>query len=260
MSCSGALRPLEGCSVWLFCPFDSSSRPTAPSHRLLRTAAICILSGTRCWSKGWLLPCEVSFSLSRCPDTEPLWGHSLKPALLRVWSPDGHVEWHCLSLYPDGSFCLPDCPCPLQVHLLEYYPSSRAQLQCHFLQEVSLTGSSPSDCSSTGSLPARLPPSQTALPGFRALGIFCTQPGTKEGLSKCLVRARSLWVRKISFLHGAVHFPHKCVRIGHCAGDRIVREEELSPAQNSRKRNRREDRPRSEESLPLGGGGGGRVS
>lgn len=88
-------------------------------------------SSSPAFSRGPDADSQVGFSLvkSASPhlDTRTLshfWALvSLKPVLLRVWSLDWLAEQHCLSLYPDSSFRLPDCSFPLHVHLLESRPS-----------------------------------------------------------------------------------------------------------------------------------------
>ena len=77
LPCLGCCGLWEGLSVWLFCLLDSSSSPHASLHSLLPTAALCTFSGTICWHTGWLLPCEVNFSSSRCPGAETFPGPSL---------------------------------------------------------------------------------------------------------------------------------------------------------------------------------------
>ena len=67
----------EGRSIWLFCLLDSSSGPHASLHPLLPIAALCIFSGTICWHTGWLLPCEVNVSSSRCSGAESFPGPGL---------------------------------------------------------------------------------------------------------------------------------------------------------------------------------------
>lgn len=92
--------------------------------------------------------------------------------------------------YLSGTLHLPNCPGPLHVNLLESCPFFRAEPQCHFLQEVSLAGSCPSDCLSTGFFPDFCV--------LEADGCFLHPAvlGTKEGLSQCLACARSLWARR----------------------------------------------------------------
>ena len=103
----------------------SVSPTSAPDSLLLLIP--CILSGTRCWHSGWLLPCEASFSSSRCLDTEPLPGFGLsETSATQSVVPTWLAEQHCLSLYTDRSLSLPDCPCSLHVHLLESCPSLRS--------------------------------------------------------------------------------------------------------------------------------------
>lgn len=149
LSCLGLFGLWEGSSVWLLCLLDSSSSPHAAPYTLLQTAVICFSQGLDAGTQVGFSPVKSTF-----PHLDALvLSHfrvlvlPLKLVLLNVWSLDQSVRQDCLRLYLGSSFCLSNCPFSLCVHLLESCPSFRAQLQCHFLQEVSLGGSCPSDFS-----------------------------------------------------------------------------------------------------------------
>lgn len=153
---------LSGCSV---------SQTSAPDPPLLSSPA---------FSRGPDAGTQIGFSFVRSasphldvPALSHFWALvSLKPVGFRVWSLHWLAEQHCHRLF----FCLPDCPFPLHVHLLESCPSFRAQLQGHFLQEVPLAWSCPFDCPSTGSLsPSLIDGTARLLCALEAEGAFCTQ-------------------------------------------------------------------------------------